>query len=146
MKNTNLFIDHIKELLLIKKEVSIKASGDSMLPLIRGDRDIVLIKSIKFDELSIGDIVLFKYNNELVVHRVISIDDKIITLRGDGNKWGVEKCLFEDLIGKVFCIKRGRFTVDCESILSRTFKIIWCSNNRLRVFLLTLYKYLIKYM
>jgi signal peptidase I len=59
----------------------IKLNGQSMTPMLL-DQDLICIAPIRFDELKLGDIVLFKdqQSNELTIHRFINYP---FTTKGD---------------------------------------------------------------
>lgn len=69
----------------ISKEILIKSKGLSMIPnVIPGD---VISVNIGDKKVNIGDLVLFLYNDHLVLHRVIDILDggASYVLKGDNN-------------------------------------------------------------
>jgi len=74
----------------------------SMKPSINSG-DIVVIKSIQPDKLTIGDVITYKKNNKtLITHRVINIenvDNKIfLKTKGDDNNVSDEYIIEEDMI------------------------------------------------
>lgn len=90
----------VKDLVDEGKSVTIRPKGDSMLPFIRSERDSVTL--LKPDRpLEVGDIVLFRYKERYVLHRIYAIDGERITLMGDGNLVGTEHCTASDVIGLV---------------------------------------------
>ena len=54
----------------------------SMEPTFSKD-DLIVVK--KTDSIDIGDIVVYQSNNSLVVHRVVYVDDDVVTTKGDAN-------------------------------------------------------------
>lgn len=144
MNSNNVFYDVIKENLERGKDVSFVPTGDSMLPLIRGNKDRVFLSNTRVSKIAIGDIVLFSYNDSPTLHRIIEIiDSNNIVLKGDGNIT-VEKCSIEDIIAKVKYIKRGRLNIYNNSILWRIYILLWPDNKFFRCFFLFLYKLLTK--
>lgn len=92
------------------KDVELLAKGCSMLPFIVGGKDSVLLRS---EEWGVGDAVLARLpNGQFVLHRVQSIDGEEVTLKGDGNLKGVERCRKGDVAGRVVQVLKGRKTVD----------------------------------
>ena len=76
-----------------------KIQGVSMLPLIKQDRDIVVIRKIS-DELKKYDVVLFKRHNlktekdDYVLHRILKVN-------GDGTYYIVgDNCISGDVVKK----------------------------------------------
>jgi hypothetical protein len=79
--------------------VTLPVNGQSMLPFIIGGRESVILQ--KATELKVGDVVLAcVVGGRYVVHRIISISGDIITLMGDGNLVGTERCAVVDVKAK----------------------------------------------
>ena len=95
--------------------VEITLAGTSMQPLIRMNRDAVVIEP--YDrEIRIGDIVLFRRaDGAYVVHRVYKISgDRIITL-GDNCENPDAPIEKGQVLGRVTRIRRGSRTIDPDS-------------------------------
>ncbi len=95
--------------------VEITLAGTSMEPLIRMNRDKVVIVPPD-GNTAVGDIVLFRRNDgAYVVHRVYRINgDQVVTL-GD-NCENPDKPISRDrILGKVVRIKRGNKIIDADS-------------------------------
>jgi signal peptidase I len=58
--------------------------SDSMSPAIK-QGDLVILKSVDPDDLSVGSIVRYRNNNQLILHRVVSFEPKGFRTKGDGN-------------------------------------------------------------
>jgi len=78
--------------------------GFSMYPLIRQREDILYI--IKTDIYHKGDIVLYKYNDKYILHRIIKINDNIIVTAGDYNYFIDKKIDRSLLLGKLIEIRK----------------------------------------
>ena len=64
--------------------------------------DVILVKITK--EVEQGDIITYKYNDELITHRIMKIDgDKLIT-KGDANNTEDKAITKDDIIGKVISV------------------------------------------
>ena len=95
-----ILLEQVRALLAEGKEVILLTKGQSMMPFIRGERDSVAM--IHRDNVSVGDIVLAKVEGgRYVLHRVIKIEDGLITLMGDGNIRGHEHTVPERVAGTV---------------------------------------------
>lgn len=81
------------------REAVITPTGNSMLPFIRGGVDRVVLK--RREEACVGDIVLVRTGGRYILHRVVDADGSALTLMGDGNIRGQERCSTADLIGTV---------------------------------------------
>ncbi len=87
------------------REVTFTPQGNSMLPFIRGGMDPVSLR--KLPAVAVGDIVLARFPGRYILHRVIALDGNAVTLMGDGNIAGTERCRLEDILGTVVAIERN---------------------------------------
>ena len=110
-----ILLGEVKELLAEGKDVVIPTKGNSMLPFIRGTRDSVKLR--RLDTLDVGDIVLAEIREGVyVLHRVTALDGDVVSLMGDGNRRGGERCRRGDIAGTVLTVlKDGVKEVDCRS-------------------------------
>lgn len=94
--------------------VTISTKGGSMMPFIVGERDSVEL--VRRDVYEVGEIVLAQIREgHWVLHRLDSVDGDRVTLRGDGNLKGTEKCRMSDIAGSVDKIIRPKGETDCRS-------------------------------
>lgn len=87
--------------------VTLPVEGRSMLPFIVGGRDSVVLEKVSnvarhvptaSRRLRKGDVVLaWVEGRRYVVHRIIAIDRGRVTLMGDGNLAGTERCDIGDV-------------------------------------------------
>lgn len=87
--------------------VTLPVEGRSMLPFIVGGRDSVVLEKVSnvsrhvptaSRRLRKGDVVLaWVEGRRYVVHRIIAIDGDRVTLMGDGNLAGTERCDIGDV-------------------------------------------------
>lgn len=113
-----LFFAHVKALLAVGRTVQLRVQGESMRPLLRAGRDMVVLadyQAIRWP-LRRGDIVLFRFGGQHILHRIAGIEGKRYTLAGDGNAGRTESCSREDIVAVVTHIIRpsGR-SVACRS-------------------------------
>ena len=98
-----LILEEAGKLLEEGREVVITPLGNSMLPFIRGGRDEVTLKAKTHVE--VGEIVLARLPGpRYVLHRVVDRNRSLLTLMGDGNLKGTEKCTRDDVMGTVTTI------------------------------------------
>ena len=71
--------------------------GISMLPFIRGGVDRVMLR--KQQQVGVGDVVLVKYGDHMILHRVYAIEGATLVLMGDGNLKGNERVKREEVLG-----------------------------------------------
>ena len=111
------------------RDVSLTPLGRSMLPFIVGGKDTVTLR--KLATIQVGDIVLAHLaDTRYVLHRVISTDGDIITLMGDGNIIGTERCHKSDILGTVIAINGKKPTKG----------VIWAKLKPIRRYLLAFYR------
>ena len=104
-----VLLEEAGQLLDEGREVTFTPLGSSMLPFIRGGKDSVTLR--KKDSAEVGDIVLVRLPGRYVLHRIIALDGKNVTLMGDGNLSGTEACTRADIMGTVTAIQRGKRNV-----------------------------------
>ena len=119
------------------REAVIIPTGNSMLPFIRGGVDRVALRACP--EAAVGDIVLVNIDGRYILHRVIAREGDALTLMGDGNLAGTERCSAADVLGAVSEIIRpfGRRRAPGHARLWRFLKPV-------RRYLLGIYRRLFK--
>jgi len=68
------------------------------------EKDIIIVKILDEagkEKLEKNDIILFKQDNNLITHRIISIEKNNITTKGDANNKEDQLIQKEDVIGKM---------------------------------------------
>ena len=90
-------------------------------------KDTIILRRTATDENILGRIAMFREKDgHIVVHRVKSIDGNMVTLMGDGNTKGRERCPRERIIGVVEHVRReGGKVVCCTSWWWRTRERMW---------------------
>lgn len=106
MSNLDIFcLVKALELQLGKKgELVLNVTGNSMLPeFAEGDR----IKVRKADNISAGDVIVFVYEMNLHVHRILYMRENVLYCKGD-NSFRIEEITYNDIVGKVTGIIPGQ--------------------------------------
>lgn len=85
--------------------VRFRLKGQSMFPLLRNERDVVVLHPCK-EELRPMDVVLFRYRGMHVLHRIIRREGDKLWLQGDGSYVAREECTTADVVGVVRAIIR----------------------------------------
>lgn len=116
------------------KKVMVTAVGNSMLPLIRNQKDAVVLEGYNGGELNIGDMVFFKrYDGKYVLHRIVGVcEDGSFVIQGDNQlitDSGVKK---EHIIAVPTAVIRGKKTVSVHSKEYLRYKKIWTHSRVLR--------------
>ena len=113
--------------------------GGSMFPLIRVNRDQVMLTSVEPEEIRVGDIVLFPgrfRTANYCLHRVWKLDGDRVQTFGDGllqpDGWFPR----ERILGRAKLIRRGKHTIDCDDPKWRRRAKRWCALWRIRPLLL----------
>lgn len=136
--NGELFAD-VTRLLEAGHRVTINCKGVSMLPVIRGGRDQVVLE--KKEEYGAGDIVLFSIGDRYILHRIVSTDGRVAVTRGDGNFRGTEACRVQDIHGKaVEILRAGRRRKDPDSFCAKAFLKVWDFLLPVRRWILAVYR------
>ncbi len=112
--------------------------GDSMLPLIREGKDLVIISRIR-QPLKKYDVPLYQRDSgEYVLHRIMKVCPEGYVLCGD-NRWQRETGVPErQMIGVLTAVVRNGKEVSALDRRYRMYVRIWCGGFFLRVFLLRL--------
>ena len=113
--------------------------GGSMFPLIRVNRDKVMLVSVPPEEIRVGDIVLFPRHfrgGEYCLHRVWKLDGDRVQTFGDGNPKPDGWFPRSRILGKAKLIRRGKQTIDCDDPKWQKRAARWCALWRLRPLLL----------
>ena len=87
------------------RSVIFKVKGTSMFPFIRNGKDTVKLTPVN-QQLAQKDVVLFSYNGNYILHRIVKIEGDRYLIQGDGIYSSYESCSREDIIGKVTEIHR----------------------------------------
>ena len=120
--------------------VTFPVNGRSMLPFIVGGRESVILEKPR--PAKVGDVVLaFVENSRYVIHRILKIDGENVTLMGDGNLYGVERCRLQDIKATATHVvgKSGKRR-SLDSRQSRHRARLWRKLQPVRKWLLLLYR------
>ena len=118
-----------KEILSKDSAFYFRAKGRSMLPLIH-EGDILFIEPCSLKGLCIGDIVFYQTHTRYpIVHRIIneiSRDGKnILLIKGDYTFGKGDEVLFDDVIGKVTKVKRGKLSINLNKLPGRVVSLLF---------------------
>ncbi len=97
MFTSNMFTSEVGNIFGYK---SLLIVSNSMNPVIYKN-DLILIDSVKEEEIEVGDIISYKINDEIITHRIIKIENEEFLTQGDNNSsqdnWSVK---YEDVEGE----------------------------------------------
>lgn len=120
--------------------VTLPVDGQSMLPFIIGGRESVILQ--KPDGAKIGDVVLAWVNGGYyVVHRIIRMEGEKVTLMGDGNIKGTERCTIGNIKARVTHVVNAKGDIhDIYRWWRRWAARLWLLLRPMRIYLLAIYK------
>lgn len=143
MLKTNRQKLSFEEVLERDKSFIYKTTGVSMLPMLRQNRDLVII-SEKRGRLAKNDVALFKRENgQYVLHRVISLTDDGYIIRGD-NCYGSENVGEERIIGVMTGFVRGKRQYSTQDAAYKCYVRVMNSAYPLRRFYIRVRGFLVK--
>ena len=130
--------EKLEDILLKKGYLVTMPSGSSMLPLIRPDRDTVVIKRRIPKKY---DVVLYKRDNgKYILHRVLKIKDKEYVMCGD-NQWKKEFGITEQqILGVMDGFYRDNKYIEISSYRYKLYVRFWCCFLWLRKMMIYLFK------
>lgn len=110
--------------------------GDSMMPLIREKKDVLIIKSVN-GRLKRLDIPLYKRDSgQYVLHRILKVRDNDYVICGD-NRYCKETGITDrHIIGILTGVIRNGKEISTKSLRLRLYAHLWCDFFPLRVFIL----------
>ena len=110
--------------------------GDSMMPLIKQGRDLLVIEEIT-EKLKKYDIPLYKRDNgQYVLHRILKVRGQDYVICGD-NRWSKETGITDrHIIGVLTAIIRNGKDISLDSWQYRLYAHLWCDFFPIRVLIL----------
>jgi Peptidase S24-like len=102
-----LLCDLAAEVLLSSGRLQFRAKGASMLPAL-WPGDLVTIHSASIDQIRGGEIVLFRADRQLCLHRVVRKSRGVLITRGDSVRCDDEPVHPHDILGRLVGVQRGR--------------------------------------
>ena len=125
-------LDNIELLVAVGESFELHVKGYSMLPMLGFGDDVIVVRRVDLEEDIVGRIAMFRgAHNQIIVHRVLSVTDGVVVLRGDGNIIQTEECQRGEIIGVVDKVRRecGK-VVDCTTPRWRRRERLWLSVPR----------------
>ena len=143
--NDTFFAD-VLQVLRQGKRVTIPVKGFSMLPFIRGGKDLVVLEQAG-DVLKADDIVLFHVGPEdggrYVMHRILSIDGDAVDIMGDGVAYNHEHVQRNQILAKaVEIVRNGKRSVDPYAPGQLRLVRFWQWRRPVRRYILFIYRHL----
>ena len=98
----------VRDTLLEGNTVRVTVNGQSMLPFFRSGSTITL-RPVREEDIRKYSVVMADAGDSFVVHRIIEVGEKEVTLLGDGNYIGTERVAQDKIYGVVDCSKAHIF-------------------------------------
>ena len=109
-----------------------KTCGVSMEPMLRQDRDLVVIQ-VPASRLKKFDVALYRRGGNYVLHRVIRVESDHYLIRGD-NTYAFESVPDQAVIGVLSSFQRKGRQISAESRGYRLYVRFWNAIYPLRIF------------
>lgn len=99
----------------VSDEISTLTQGASMRPMLRQHKDVVVIKRVE-GPLKKGDVVLYPgENGSFILHRIISIKNGRLIIRGDNNDFTEYNIKPADVVGILKEFYRDGKYISCDN-------------------------------
>lgn len=105
--------------LRVGKAMTVTVTGESMEPTMK-NRDTVAVSHSPFYE--IGDVLVFLYKGELLIHRLLKIENGRYFCKGD-NSFRLEDVLIDDIAGKVTLLNNAPLPNCCETTVMLSYLV-----------------------
>lgn len=122
----DIFFAEVERRINDGQSVTIPVKGFSMRPMMRSEKDKVIVVRHTEKDIKHRAVMLFRHNGHHIMHRIITIDGNDITFAGDGNYRKTEQVTKDDIVAQVTAIIRpsGR-TISLDSRRWRIYSTIW---------------------
>lgn len=136
----NVFFSYVETEIAEGKSVSLRIKGKSMTPSLH-EGDIITLIPVNQHKLKIGDVVLFKYKNNFLLHRIIYKKKNKLTLQGDAVYQHTEKISTQQVIALLQQVKKqnGKI-IDCQSTYRKIYFYLWFAVKTIKYRLLLIIK------
>ena len=99
--------------------------GVSMMPLLRQDRDLMVIEKKGPGRCKKYDVILFKRGEKYVLHRILKVREKDYFVAGDNCRKG-ESVRDSQILGVLTQVVRDGKTITPEDPAYRRYVHLWC--------------------
>lgn len=110
--------------------------GMSMMPMLRQDRDLIVIVSPPEDRCKKYDVVLFKQGDRYILHRILKVLPDGYEICGDHNVKKDPLVKEEQILGVLHSFVRDGKEITDENLWYRCYVHLWCDFFPIRVVLL----------
>ena len=92
-------------------DIKVNLGGFSMWPFLKSN-DIAIIKKVNFEDVILGDVLVFRANNKILAHRVMSVNIDSVICKGDSCVSCDPIVLKNSILGKIASINRAGKKID----------------------------------
>lgn len=100
------FFTLVENELAAGKLVRFCVKGNSMFPLLRDGKDVVVLERCMSNQLQPMDVVLFRYKGNHILHRFLRREGEFLLMQGDGVYASFEYCPVDAVVGRVIQVHR----------------------------------------
>ncbi|MBN2165322.1 MAG: signal peptidase I [Marinilabiliaceae bacterium] len=129
MDNKQKIQQLIKNFIDDGKIIDIPVFGLSMFPFFLPGT-IVRIGATPFDQLKMGDVVLFKSDSKYVMHRLVKCNDNGLLTKGDSLPYYDSNITRDRYIGKVIAYYSGNKLKETTSVIFRIWALLMIGGQR----------------
>jgi signal peptidase I len=117
-------LPEVSDVLLRFANVRVRIASRSMAPtLLPGDE--IIVEPASIDDLRAGDLILFRWREQLICHRLVDVSGDAVVTRGDAASAGGERTDRDQVLGKVVKIrKRAVHVALCETLGPRIVPVL----------------------
>lgn len=122
----DIFFAEVELMISEGQSVTIPVKGFSMRPMMRSEKERVILTAHSDNNIKQGAVMLFRHNGQHIMHRIVKIEGRNITFAGDGNYNKTEQATKEDIVAKVTTIIRpsGR-AISLDSLRWKIYSTLW---------------------
>ena len=140
----DIFFAYVESEIAAGKSVRFKVKGTSMFPLLRNEKDEVVLSPITSTPEKM-DIVLFRFNGKHILHRIIEVKGDTYIIQGDGIYTFSEYCRMQDMVGVVTLLyKSGCKPISTSSGCYKFLSALWHKLRFCRRYLLAIFRRIYK--
>lgn len=113
---SNLFFEAAADALRSGNAVKLRVEGNSMVPSIRGGKDLIELIPYQGEDLPLWCAVFYRWEGRYMTHRLVRKDADTYAMLGDGNMCRIEVLPRQEIIGVLkTIIHPDGSTTDCLS-------------------------------
>ena len=122
----DIFFAEVERRINDGQSVTIPVKGFSMRPMMRSEKDKVILTAHSVNDIKKRAVMLFRHNGHHIMHRIVKIEGRNIIFAGDGNYNKTEQATKDDIVAQVTAIIRpsGR-VISLDSRRWKIYSTLW---------------------